>query len=470
MTFLLNPYAFSTASGAIGTTPTFVATGAADSSLTTVAPAYPAGIQSDDILILSVWGFDSSGSATVVDPAGWTAVLPANRNSSNFHASALYWKRATGSESGTVSVTFSESLNLGGALGVISAWRGCTTSGTPFERANFYMQHSTTAMQGKGLSTAGINRRVVCFTFGHGSATSGSNTNGWTEDYEGNANPGTGVTASINSTEQATAGKVAPCTRTMAVIIPHSTFTLALVPANATAGAADSYADVFFQGQFTGANGSTTFTDESHYNHGITIGGNAQIQSNKLELDGTGDWIRATTSVGRQLWRFFTDDQFSTPGDFTLDVWDFQIDNLATTRYIASFFESASNNRGWQWYVATTGNIGFSISTDGSTVNTMINYAAGITAGVSYNLRIVRSVSAGEIYLYINGTKVATGTFSGASNVFNSSTAQLCIGGVNPINGTAISTDGRLSAFRAYRGAKTTGASYTVETLPLATS
>lgn len=469
MGMLLNPYRY--ASGFIGV-PAFVGAGTLGSTetTTTMTPGYPAGISANDILFMFIALRDGSGNATISSVSGgWTLVQEMPYMTVSDETSALYWKRATGSESGTETVTLSEVLTNGNGMATIVAYRGCVTSGTPYERNTLYaIASNSTTHQGKGLTTAGTDRRVVSFFYSYGVDTTGSNNNGWTEDYESGSTTGTDGTISVNSIQKSVAGKVAGCNRTMAATCTFICYTLALVPVGGTAGSADSYANVLFQVQPSGANGSTSFTDESHYSHVITAVGNAQVQSSKLELDGSGDWIKLGAE-SRRLFRF-TDDANSSSVDFTVDVFGADVDTLASTQTLISAWDSSGiAERCWFLFVATTGNVTLQYSTNGSTTTTLINYAAGITTGVAHDYRVVRSTSAGEVYLYIDGTKVATASLSAATLLFGATTA-LVVGANNTSSGTPTAMNGRIAAARVSRGALSTGASYTVETLPLATS
>lgn len=469
MSFILNPYRYASSGGV--TVPTFVAGGAAGASETiSFTVDYPAGLVANDIIFLLVGLRDGSGNASISSVSGgWTLVDQITYLTGADETSALYWKRATGLESGTETVTLSEATGAGIGMGAMVAYRGCVTSGTPFERNTLYaMNGSSTTHQGKGLTTAGIDRRAVSFFFSYGVNTTGSNNNGWTEDYEAGSNTGSDGTISVNSIFAATATKLAGCNRTMSSSSPFVCYTLALVPVGGTPGSADPYANILFQVQPSGSNGSTTFTDESHYSHAITAVGNAQVQSNKLELDGSGDWIKLGTE-SRKLMRL-VDDANSSPVDFTIDVFGAEVDTLASTQTLISFWDSSTtSNRCWLLFVSTAGNVTLQYATSGGTTLTLINYAAGITTGVAHDYRIVRSLSAGEVYLYIDGTKVATATFSAATIFFDAATV-LAVGANNTSVGTPTAMNGRIAAARISRGALSTGASYTVETLPLATS
>jgi hypothetical protein len=93
---------------------------------------YPSGIQADDILYLHISSRDDLGNADVssISDGGFALVQTVFTGGTVDTISKLYWKRATGSESGTLTVTLTEAVTNAIAAGVMSAWSGCLTSGT----------------------------------------------------------------------------------------------------------------------------------------------------------------------------------------------------------------------------------------------------------------------------------------------------------------------------------------------------
>lgn len=88
---------------------------------------------------------------------------------------------------------------------------------------------------------------------------------------------------------------------------------------------------------FDGANGQTTFTDESSFHHALTAGGNAKITttnskygSGALLLDGAGDWITTPTVSDFNLGQFFTIEGWINFTDTTpfgiVYLWDYADD------------------------------------------------------------------------------------------------------------------------------------------------
>jgi hypothetical protein len=117
---------------------TFAAAGAAlntNISITTLGIVGPA-CSADDILIAHVMGKQATGN-TISPPDGtWTEIIQDENDcttAGDDHRFALYWKRAVGGDSGaTFNFTKAVDDNLLFA-GVISAWSGAVTSGSPLD-------------------------------------------------------------------------------------------------------------------------------------------------------------------------------------------------------------------------------------------------------------------------------------------------------------------------------------------------
>lgn len=74
----------------------------------------PSGIQSGDLLVLLM---RTASTVTITTPSGWTLLASSTADSSN-DVTAVYWRRATGTEGSTVSVSLS-----GSAKGCAMVWR-----------------------------------------------------------------------------------------------------------------------------------------------------------------------------------------------------------------------------------------------------------------------------------------------------------------------------------------------------------
>lgn len=233
MGFVINPYLFAVSGGA-GSTPTSEGNGGlADNSDSAADPpvAYPAGLQAGDIALLHAYIDDPGGANSIATPAGWTLIAHELQNADASTANALYWKRLTGSESGTVSITSgSGHAATDSFCGVMSIWRGCIASGTPYEGLANNTGGSTT-LTGAAVTTTGANRRVLHFG-GHSGTATATPAATWTEvyDYETNSgSPNAGV--KCYAIEAASASTVGPATHTLSIGRGWQVIAIALIPA-----------------------------------------------------------------------------------------------------------------------------------------------------------------------------------------------------------------------------------------------
>ena len=116
--------------------------------------SFPATVSANDILIMQVI---ISVATTFNAVADWT--LEAQDVDTGSQATfALYSKRATGSESGTVNVTANGTELIGG---IISRFSGCVESGAYIEGLNAAYLRQTNSLRVPSLTTTGANRLAV---------------------------------------------------------------------------------------------------------------------------------------------------------------------------------------------------------------------------------------------------------------------------------------------------------------------
>lgn len=147
-----------------------------------VSPAWPVGAHAvDDIAILiavSNDAFSDPGAATLSVAAGFTAVTggaDSSTDGSAFSRVTLFWCRATSTTMATPTVAAAAGDNSA----VIVTFRGCTTSGDPYDGASVAANASeNSAVSVAGVTTAGTNRAVLV-AIGHDNtaATCASYTN-----------------------------------------------------------------------------------------------------------------------------------------------------------------------------------------------------------------------------------------------------------------------------------------------------
>lgn len=185
--------------------------------------AYPAGIQAGDIAILHCTKDVASGDCnTIVVPGDWTLINDTQGPNFN-HRQALYWKRLVGTESGNISVSSGSTVSTSSLAGIISAWRGCLSSGTPVGDVATTTTGGLgdTTIESPGCTTTGLNRTVIKAIHCAGDL---SNTpqpmtpgGGFTELYDLNGTLGTcDPRLNLSSLEVATASVVGSDTTTSA--------------------------------------------------------------------------------------------------------------------------------------------------------------------------------------------------------------------------------------------------------------
>lgn len=155
---------------------------------------------------------------------------------------------------------------------------------------------------------------------------------------------------------------------------------------------------------FDGANGSTTIT--STFGWTWTAYGNAQIQSNKLSLDGAGDYIEnaQVTTLGDGGW--------TLEGDYTFSVLP-----AAASRSSVVLFSNASN---YGAYLALYNNAGtikseVYLSSNGTAYdisNGGVGTKTSWVAATKYHFALTYDPTAGKIYVYVDGVLDQTITTS----------------------------------------------------------
>ncbi len=128
--------------------------------------AYPAGLSANDIVLLitnsqqdnpvtSAPGFTQIGTQQLINDGVPLAILARG---------GVWWMRAAGTESGTVSVQRGSNGSSGDIFyGVMIAYSGCITSGDPYEGLEENVQNGgTNPAVANAVTTLGPNRTVLC--------------------------------------------------------------------------------------------------------------------------------------------------------------------------------------------------------------------------------------------------------------------------------------------------------------------
>lgn len=202
-------------------TPTFVVvgTGATNTASDTLTVGYPSSPAANDIIICAVIGESSAGvsdgDTTIVSVSNFDGFITVCDATGGKSGSAVAYKRATGSESGTETCTMSSLGATRAMTAIMYLFRGCITTGSPADGASATDNASgTTWNQDSLTTTVGNCLGVHIITAVANSATAGSFTGetggDWTETNIYSAANGTIQlqTASLPSAGAITGGSV----------------------------------------------------------------------------------------------------------------------------------------------------------------------------------------------------------------------------------------------------------------------
>jgi len=225
--------------------PTFFGAGVldAEASGTSITPiAFPASIAANDIAVLAA----GCGGATGVDfttptSQGSWAILGTSLNSAGM-STAWYWLRLAGTEgSETVAANTTFSTTNGG-YGQIFVFRGCITTGNPFEGVGNDGTAAQTTPDSTACTTTDVDRLVVCITAldDNVDAASGYPPSGWADSGAGFSSSGTGSdwgTKCMVRTEASATTVASAVVGTWSTALRYRTLTFALIPEPAAAPA-----------------------------------------------------------------------------------------------------------------------------------------------------------------------------------------------------------------------------------------
>lgn len=216
--------------------PTFVALGVHAGSLAAITPALPAGIQTDDILILAV--STNIGEAAGIDTANggtYTEVGHAE-GAVNAKRTTVFWSRYNGTQTAPVTTDSGNHQQ-----GVFIAVRGCIASGDPVDvSSSGFEDTADTTISVPGATTTGTDRFVVIVVStseisAHSDAIANpanSDLANLTVRYEAGFAISLGSTMAILTGEKATAGAYGNTTMDTATGAEFKSYmTLALKPA-----------------------------------------------------------------------------------------------------------------------------------------------------------------------------------------------------------------------------------------------
>lgn len=122
---------------------------------TTVSVPVPSGVTNNQVVLSHLY-IEASGAVT--PPTGFTEITPAAVTTGTVTVGRVFWKRATGSDSGTYAFTTPNAFSEA----VAERYTGCVTSGSPIDVSNSAQRSSAgTTTPSVSVTTTGRDRLLV---------------------------------------------------------------------------------------------------------------------------------------------------------------------------------------------------------------------------------------------------------------------------------------------------------------------
>lgn len=207
---------------------------AVDPSICTV----PAGVKANDVLLLATWAGDTVASTisidTPTDPSSitWNAATSVLANNSvSYDKYRLWWRRvASASEGGTVITINHTNESTPLFLNYCVAYRGCETSGDPWDGIATSQEDTQTATHDvAAISLSGSNRTLALFLFHEDNTVGDTGPTGYVNryaDYQAQS-----FDATVGFFEKTDVSSAPATTLTLGAIEVGATIHVALKPA-----------------------------------------------------------------------------------------------------------------------------------------------------------------------------------------------------------------------------------------------
>jgi PKD repeat protein len=224
----------------VPSTPTFVAAGTVKSGTGAIAPALPAGIATNDILLLFVETANQASSISNQNGGTWAEVTGSPQYTGTAGGTAAtrltaFWSRYNGTQGAP---TVSDSGNH--QIGRIVALRGATTSGNPWDVTAGGVEATADTSGAIPGATTTVDKCLVVAAIATAlpDATGTANFSAWananltsvTERTDNTANAGNGGGLAIATGEKATAGAYGSTAVTCATATTKAMLSLAIKP------------------------------------------------------------------------------------------------------------------------------------------------------------------------------------------------------------------------------------------------
>ncbi len=194
---------------------------------TTVDVPFMGTINADDILVMHVIAGALDSWTT---PTNWNLIGSQQYTGTASLTYAVFWKRATGSESGNETVTFGTTETL---AGVMSRYSGCLASGSPIEDPAFLNGRSETEdanFYWDSMTTTDTDRLGVIFLGVSNDTTPTTEPSGWNIDHQLTSTTGTDSGLNGYSLDIATAQTISAGSAIIARFNSYATLIFALKP------------------------------------------------------------------------------------------------------------------------------------------------------------------------------------------------------------------------------------------------
>lgn len=205
---------------------TYVSAGTGSGIAGDPTPAYPAGLETNDLILLQVTV--RSTTATVTTPAGFAPLY--GPDSSGTGRQWIYYKFATGTESGTITVDQSGATC---AIGRMYAFRNVALSS--FTEGGGFGTGAVATISAQAVTTTNVKRLAVSFVFVNDNNAVGSFTGetggDWTEAVaQFTTTSGSDGCVQLQTATMASAGTITGGSYTMSAADPWGVRAFALIP------------------------------------------------------------------------------------------------------------------------------------------------------------------------------------------------------------------------------------------------
>jgi hypothetical protein len=217
-----------------GPAPTFVDNSVISASGYNAAPTIPSGVAVNDIIFIHVTDVQNTGGVST--PSGYTLADSATHSgfysAPNSYKMYLFWKRATASDTGSVTVTRASANGTRAIFSLISLWRGAEETGTPYESLTLTEgSYASSEWYSASITPSIDSCRIISFCYMPDNTginlLAGGN---YVEDFEETDATATDGSFACDSFAQGTAANEPQRTGTLGATDYTMSFTLALKP------------------------------------------------------------------------------------------------------------------------------------------------------------------------------------------------------------------------------------------------